>query len=276
MSEMSRYLGTKKKPTYLVGPLERSWILASTRSGRRTDVLHPSEITKSTWCIRESWFLLRGASQEEETYNFRTLNIFQTGHDIHRKWQGWAEGADWLVGAWWCRTHDETWWGKRSDDHQDCPFVVYEEVPAVNNEFRISGHADGWLSGVPDRDDWLWEIKSVGTGTLRMEPGMLHPEGLEYSFSLLNRPLKMHVRQVMLYRWLLQSMFDQGHIEDPPPERALITYECKANQDVKEFVVKYHEDYVAETLSRVQDLWDSGSTPPPCSGGPKCGCGRYS
>lgn len=276
MSELQDYLNTKKRPTYLLGPLERWWMSRTTPSDRRTDVLHPSEITKSDWCIRESWFLLEGEEKKRESISLRLARIFQTGHDAHSSWQSMLAEANWLRGLWSCSQHGQ-WWGLREDYCLECS-VTYEEVPIVHDEYFIAGHADGWVTGVPGQEDALLEIKTIGMGTLRAG-GESVAGGLDKSFSRLTRPLHTHVRQAMLYLYCLKYMYEKGVIQEDPPSQLVFIYELKSDQTPKEFVVQYHEDYLEDTLEKLEELRicrEEGRVPECSKEKGSCSCERYS
>lgn len=181
---------------------------------------------------------------------------------------------DVLIGAWECDEHGE-WWGRRSDSCTSCPHVAYKEVPIVHEKFIISGHADGWLDmewGAPA----LLEIKSIGLGTIRMGGGKIVNGDLSASFALIEKPFEAHVRQASLYVYCLQWMYDQGIIEDSPPEQILFIYENKADQAPREFLVPYRPEVLETTLDKLGALTLAVDNPPECTGKVgKCACGSY-
>ena len=277
---MKQYLETKKKPTFLLGGVERWWISRTIDSDRPTNILHPSEIIKSNWCIRESWFLLRGAEKKKEPIGFRLRNIFETGHDIHNKWQRWLGDMDLLLGWWECDYCQSSWWGKKTQhpSKNACfrPRVIYKEVSIRNDDMLISGHADGWLTWEDDKNpDMLLEIKSIGTGTIRVGGGRMK-ESLEASFSLISAPFPDPVRLASLYVHSLNLMYDKGFVEEKPPAYILFIYECKADQAVKEFRVEYNQEWIDNVLDRIEDLKYHKSSPPECStGSSACPCKAF-
>lgn len=272
-SKLRKYLATKRKNTYLLGSVERWLISRPMSSDRRTDVLHPSEITKSTWCIRESWFLLNGAEKPPEFIGMQLQSIFDVGHAIHGKWQRWLEQMDVLIGVWECQEHGQ-WWGRRSDDCERCPSVSYKEVPVLHEDLWISGHADGWVV-LEDKPPALLEIKSIGMGTLRMGKAPIDASGsLAKSFALLERPIDAHVRQASLYVYCLRWMHSNGIIEDPPPEHIVFVYECKEDSSSRDFLIPYDESVLEPTLAKAEIL-AAATEPPECTGGKNCGCARY-
>lgn len=263
--DLKAFLDAKKKPTYLLGPVERHLLSRTTPSTRRTDVLHPSEMC-SDWCIRASWFLLNGAEKHTEVIPLRLANIFAEGHAIHAKWQAWLAEMDVLRGGWYCRTDDVRWWGLRSD-HKPSSLcqVEYDEVPIIDEQYRISGQADGWLTGL-NGPEAILEIKSIGTGTLRTGGVPIDKGGLAASFRSLNRPLTNHVRQATIYLWVLKRMYEQGKISDLPPNQLLFLYECKEDQSAREYKVQYNEEYIETVLEKLAILDPDSAQPPACTG----------
>ena len=268
-SNLRSYLETLKRPSYLLGPLERHLLTTPRDQSRRTDVLHPSEITKDDWCIRASWFLLNGAEKPAENVSFRLQSIFAEGHAIHDKWQGWLSDMNVLIGTWYCPQHG-MWFGKRQDTCRLCS-VTYREVPIVHYEHYIDGRADGWLDMREGKEPALLEIKSIGTGTIRANGGQLK-SSLSASFAQIKRPYQPHIRQATLYLYCLKWMHTSGLLTPAPPNQILFIYECKEDQAPKEFLVAYHEDYIESTLERLRLLDASSPEPPACTGSDEGSC----
>jgi hypothetical protein len=109
-------------------------------STRDTEHLHPSEICKKDWCPRSSWYTIKGYERDDKPLSFQTLNIFAEGHAIHDKWQTWLTKAGVLEQV---------------------------EVPIINEEHHLMGHADGIINDAKGKA--ILEIKSVGIGTVRVE-----------------------------------------------------------------------------------------------------------
>lgn len=263
-SPLDKLLATRKRPSYLLGPLERFLILNPEEQHRATDVLHPSEISSPKWCIRASWHLLRGADAPKQTHNLRTQSIFAEGHAIHDKWQHWLTRMNVLRGAWHCAEHGD-WWGLRTDSCQECLHVVYREVPILHEEYVISGKADGWLV-VDGQDDAVLEVKSIGIGTIRAYGGKISSKGLAASFKEITEPFDGHVRQASMYLFCLKWMHENGYITEAPPEQILYLYECKENQEAKEFLVPYDEEVLEGTIEHLEELAAAGDEPPRCTG----------
>jgi hypothetical protein len=241
-NSLRKHLETKKKPTVMLGLVER-YLLSQPRDPRASDVLHPSEITKPSWCPREGWYLLSGHTKVEAKPGMQMLSIFEEGHAIHEKWQRWLEGAEILIGA---------------------------EVPVKYPNYRVDGRADGVV--FVDKP-YLLEIKSIGLGTLRMNNFPIQG-GLSASFRMITRPFNDHMRQAMFYAWVLR----QGPF--PDLEDLIFLYECKEDQAAREFTAKYDEDWIAVTLEKLATLFPDHdgvlvSSPPVCSFADDCPCEAY-
>lgn len=260
------YLNARKSPTKVASRIETHLLSRKPDTSRRTDVLHPSEIVSDEWCLRASYFLLTGHEMVRHNHPLRLESIFQTGHDTHDKWQSWAAQAGILFGDYKCQSC-----GTVVQDILGLPTFLchgcgwktwkYAEISVEIPEFRISGHTDGWLS--LDDGDYLWEIKSVGTGTIRhSDPSLMRPS-LSASFKEIRRPFRDHQRQIQLYMAGLQV------------DQAIVTYECKENQEYKEFVLKRNPSLIADVFDRAGWLMEQieRGDEPECSinpGGGSC------
>lgn len=269
--ELKAFLNASKRETRLMGALERH-MLARPFDERNMAVIHPSDIIKSEWCALAQYHALLGNYVEvREKPTLRLASIFAEGHAIHHKWQSWLREMGVLYGLW----HDETGmgWSLSSDIYDS---AEYKEVPLSSAEHMISGHADGWVKGLGE--DFLIEIKSIGTGTLRMEaPALLaqNNDNIELAWKNLRNPLRPHILQGQVYLHLCHLMVKDGLLESAPDE-ILFIYELKANQDYKEFVVKYNPELTAEIFDRALNVaWAVKNTHPPlCSIDIEKGCKR--
>lgn len=276
---LKEYLKTRKKPTVILGRLDR-YLQLKEGEDRPTDVLHPSEIIAKDWCLRGSYHLLRGETSGKGNPNLRAQVVFEEGHDIHDKWQHWLADDGILWGDYGCMVCDSanrTGHRVRSLGYPDHPCQVcgyslwkYAELSLSIPSLRISGHTDGWLK-LPDLGDHLLEIKSIGPGTLRYyEPSLLSAGSLEKAFTQISRPFAGHVRQIQIYLECARRMYPDA------PDRALVLYECKANQQPKEFVVERNSDIIADVLDNAYDLvrMVDRVQEPPCSNNPAKGCAQ--
>ena len=259
-----------KSKTRVIGSVERHIIAKPSDGTRRTDVLHPSEMAGSDWCHRASYFqLLGGKPLGKRTMTLRMASVFEEGHAIHAKWQRWFQDMGKLYGKWYCRECDEHFWGDVycHEDHA----MTYEEVPLFYKPLRIFGHSDGWLKGFGD--DLMLEIKSVGEGTLRFEaPELLaqHDYDFNKAWKAIDAPFMKHITQVQIYMKLAELLEMEGH-----PQEAVLIYQNKATQDIKEFVVPKSDFGItplfeaAEMIVRAVDKQE----PPACNIGVD-GCGK--
>lgn len=191
--------------------------------------LHPSEICKKDWCPRQSYYRIIGLPEPAESFTLQRLNVFAEGNLIHQKWQSWLTEAGVLEQA---------------------------EVPVVNKEHRILGHADGIISDKKGRA--VLEIKSVGVGTIRFEDYPLfarYAKGeitLDAMWNSITHPFDSHIRQLQLYMYCLDI------------HEGIVIYEWKPSQDVKEFSVQYQPELVDPILAScmsVQLSLDEGLPP---------------
>jgi hypothetical protein len=197
-------------------------------------------------------------------------SIFDEGHAIHAKWQNWIAEMGNLYGVW--EKNGERTWGIST------PGAKYREVPLESKKHMIRGHADGWVKGLDE--DFLIEIKSMGAGTIRMEaPSLLVGANgdLETAWRAIKQPFRSHMLQGQMYLHLSHLMVEEGLFESAPDEIVFI-YELKANQDYKEFCVKYDPEYVTEIFENALDVvWAvENQRPPACNIDPVKGCKRCS
>src|ERR1039458_5800422 len=123
-------------------------------------------------------------------------------------------------------------------------------------------------------DDFMVEIKSVGTGTLRMEsPKLLNRYAFQhdgrtfYDFDRLwreiRRPFPGHVRQAQVYLWMALQM-------GLPYRKVVFIYEHKGHQQVKEFTVTLSDRLLEPILNgiiAVREAVESGEAPECPQGG---------
>jgi len=210
---------------------------------RDTEHYHPSEICKRDWCVRQSGYRMLGhnESNPERPKPFKTLNIFEEGNRIHRKWQGWLKAIGLLQGQWYCRECYHIWYGGSVCEACQSKQTDYQEVPLYDEDYHITGHADGHV--VLDGEDHLIEIKSVGIGTFRYENFPLFNRyanreiTADQMWNEVNRPFLSHLKQGTFY------MHCTGI------KKMIYIYEWKASQDIKEFMVSYQPEVISDILS---------------------------
>lgn len=235
---------------------------------RAEDMLHPSDMCKGDWCARADFYRIVKApfDTKANSPSFVLENIFEEGHGIHRKWQRWLHEMGVLYGVFFCRACRERWW---DTSPMDCPHCgstrrpLYQEIPLVAEELRIIGHSDGGINK-PNEPLRLLEVKSIGLNSLRFEAPDLweryqNNETLDHIWMDVKRPFANHLRQGMLYLYLINRGKDGIYC----PEIVFI-YEFKPNQRVKEFVVKYNPRFVERMIAGAETVvaaLDSGKAP---------------
>lgn len=217
---------------------------AERNAQRDTEHLHPSDLSKTNWCPRATYYKITGEEESNtQRLSLQRMNVLEEGHRIHDKWQSFMRLTGRLKGNWHCSACDAVWWGKSPDECPECGYsgkhITYREVPIKDKEHRIIGHADG----VVEFDkDYVIEIKSVGLGTLRWEAPSLYASyedgnvDIDGLWKNIMRPLPAHARQVQLYMHCLGI------------HQALVLYEWKPTQAVKEFTLTYSTDVVQPLL----------------------------
>jgi hypothetical protein len=279
--ELRALLDTTKTETRLLGDIQRLLLQPGESSGLRNDALHPSEISHSDWCPRASYYRLAGVepSTKEVGTHWQLQMIFDEGREIHHKWQKriWDIGR--LGGNFYCTACHVAWGAVAPSEcdscHADRQFLRYLEVPLRTQSLSLAGHADG-LDG-----DALIEIKSIGLGTLRFEAPELIANH-SYKFQLngksrgfldydalwdsIRRPFPTHLIQGNLYSYMSRRY-----------HTIIFLYECKWNQRVKEFVVKYREERIADRLDMCSQITMAlqGGTIPACPFDGCADCQRY-
>lgn len=280
--------------------LDRKRIEAE-RSVHRTGIIYPSEMAKSNWCPRATYYRMSGRPQPEGSTSFALENVFAEGNAIHAKWQRWMADTGLLWGDWRCSRCGVAVTTCTKPDAMGCVGIDwtdfgqqtlyldaidqtvtpkqfphdwrYKEVTLRSQTHRVSGHADGALL----KHNCLVELKSVGVGSLRFEaPNLLEQNTYDISgkkvididglWKNLHRPLLSHVRQGNIYLWMAKEM-------GLPFDSIVFLYEFKANQQVKEFQISMSDDILnpmLDTASQVEYALSVGIAPA-C---PWAGCGQ--
>lgn len=259
---LAQYSKAYSSPTVLLGDIQAHLLAESHKpSDRRQDIIHPSEMAKNLWCDRQIYYRLSQTPESNplaDKVSFQLANIFEEGHQIHKKWQTWLNDMGRLWGLWYCESCRDSFYATSPKACEYChsEHLEYAEVPLSDGkEHGITGHADG---AIPDLNA-LIEIKSIGLGTLRMEePSLLSKhylkteEGhkvydLDGIWKDLNSPFPSHLRQANIYLHLCEIM-------GLPYTQMIFLYEFKANQSVKEFTIKRSEKIMEPLLDRVKHL----------------------
>lgn len=214
--------------------------------------IRPSEMAANEWCPRQTYYrLTEEPVSDQESFSMRRENIFEEGHYIHAKWQNWMWKAGGLVGVFRCKKCGHGWMDKSPTNCPSCSstMLAYKEVPLYSEEYRIKARADGeWED---DQGRALVELKSVGLGTIRWDAPLLYAAyekgevDLDGLWKRIKRPLLAHRKQINLYLWLRKL------------ENAIVIYEWKPTQAVKEFHLTYDEELVLPMLGGAKSVIDA-------------------
>lgn len=257
MNELTKAIaGTYRDKDKLVSGVARHLIRQMNQEGRRQDVIHPSEVAKKTWCPRALYYRISGVKTDIVPRKLAFEIAFETGHDAHRKWQDWFWEMGTLKGVFGCLNCDLHWWDQSPITCIRCEvgkeLLYYAEVPVSNPEHLLYGSADGDIVRA-DGGSVLIEIKTIGTGTVRIEMPRLmerytyhHVDedgdvrtGVDWYglWSGIRRPFPAHVRQGMIYCFCY-GRDEIVYIYDP---KFITAYP-------KEFELKFRKDLIADTL----------------------------
>jgi CRISPR/Cas system-associated exonuclease Cas4 (RecB family) len=270
---MAALAESKKSRSVLLGDIHKHLLDQHDKpTDRRQDIIHPSEMAKSDWCPRQTYYRLAGVSPEKgRSFSAQLEGVFEEGHMIHAKWQKWLQQMGRLWGTWRC---GECKWAKVATggllycEHCDARQPLeYREVPVeAEEEFLIAGHEDGAIEDLQA----LVEIKSIGIGTVRFDQPELLREytvktedgktviDLDGLWKSLRRPFGSHIRQTQIYLRLCQEM-------GLPFDKVIFLYEYKATQAQKEFVVQYNPEIAEplfETALDIKYALKKGKPPP--------------
>lgn len=255
---MKAYLEAKKHDTVLLGDVAQHLQLQV--DDRDATVIHPSEMCKSDWCPRATWHRLVGHTvPEPSVVSFRLSLIFDTGTESGKKWQQWTGDMGILWGRWECvLCHEEKYEWSSDLGSTACPALVsgghhmwkYMEVPLRHG--LIGGHADGVVNPTGD-ESLIMENKTIGPGTLRLLNVMAddeHDEVGHDKFSRITKILPSHFRQTQCYLRMAQSLVS----EVGPITRAVVVYEYKSDQQVREFVIEYDPRWTEYLWETAEDI----------------------
>lgn len=242
---------THKIDTRLLGKIQRRIVAANAErnESRDTENLHASEMCKPDWCERASWYRMTGVSQSDpgKAVTHHTAGLYEEGHEIHEKYQRWMWDLGILEGLFECLVCEHLWWSCSPDECVSCKqprrVLVYREVPIISTTMRIVGHADGQLND--DKGRALVELKSIGLGTFRFEvPGIYKRfnDGemtAQEMWKEIRRPFSSHLKQVMIYMYVTGI------------HTCVFIYEFKANQQQKEFVVRFQPKLIEDIIAKI-------------------------
>lgn len=287
---LKRIAEAKKSGSHLLEDVERH-LIGEAEDGydptnRRMEVIHPSEVASGDWCPYSTFLRIKlareGRLPPRPANRFQLQNIFDEGHEYHRKWQSRAERMGRLYGTWECHLCHHRWKAVSPKECLSCgeSAVNYREVGLHDDQANIHGHADGHITLEPFKeslDDYIWEVKSIGLGTVRMDnPKVVRDNTYEVTthtgmkrkvvdhegiWAAIKMPFPAHLRQGLIYLRLYNKL-----------DKIVFLYEYKATSAVKTFTVKRDDmavDYLWDVCYDIMYALDKGSTPPAC---PKGGC----
>lgn len=249
---LKAFIAAGKNKTRVLGSVERHVLSKPAGDGRSWQYLHPSDMVSAEWCYRASYYHLLGHEPVQKERGFRIMSVFEEGHAIHNKWQTWLKEMEVLYGKYRCLECGTTFFGLPTDHDPKLHPKDFEylEVPLLYEPLKIAGHSDGWIRGLGD--DMMLEIKSIGVGTLRWEaPELLmdNKNDFDKAWKQINAPFGKHVSQVQLYMKLAELLYPDNH-----PKEAVIIYEAKPNQEVKEFVVAKSDFQISGILEAAERI----------------------
>lgn len=274
-------LDTAKRDTRLLGDVQRLLLRSGESDWLRNDALHPSEISHSDWCPRASYYRMAGVEplKPPTDRHWQLQMVFDEGNEIHHKWQKriWDLGRLW--GDFYCTACHYAWGATAPSECENChagrQFLRFNEIPLQAQALNLAGHADGGV------ENTLIEIKSIGLGTLRFEAPHLiknhtynfHLNGKSRTFldydavwDAIRMPFPSHVRQGDFYCYMHRKITE-----------VIFLYECKWNQRVKEMVVRYRQERIADRLDYCGQITLAlqGGKIPACPFGGCADCQRY-
>jgi hypothetical protein len=245
----------------LLGPLTRHVMrkqaaeegFNSTGEERRSDVMHPSDMSRPDWCPRHDYYRIIGAPQgkvSQANPSFTMANILTEGTNIHTKYQTWLWEMGVLFGWWYCNECSCYWEALAPNECPHCGSarIEYREVPLLNEWAMVAGHSDGAVHGLLD-EDVLIEVKSIGIRSLAFEAPRLYEQYVKGApaadiWFQINRPFGSHLKQGMFYLWLAAGRYN----------KIFFIYESKFNQQVKGFMVKYNPHLIVSQLNDIKDV----------------------
>ena len=263
-SQLQGFKDTYKRTDILLPKIERHVLRMakerSLNSSRRDDVLHPSEMAKSSWCGRHNYYRMTGhpVDYKGRSPSFRMENVFDYGHSAHRKYQQWLQDMGVLWGKWLCKNCGHEFVSDTPESCEKCSGskFIYKEVPLVDESLMIAGHSDGvvFIDGAYK----MIEIKTVGVSTLRFEAFSLFDKyqserlTVDELWFMIKRPFATHIRQGQIYLHLAKTAFPELNVDE-----IVFIYEWKPTQEVKEFVVKYNPELISNILETAEKVAES-------------------
>jgi CRISPR/Cas system-associated exonuclease Cas4 (RecB family) len=255
---LKNFKDTYKRREILLPQIERHVLKkAQEPSDRRSDILHPSEMAKVSWCPRHDFYRLTEvpANYKKRAPSFKLENVFDYGHSVHAKYQRWLQEMGILFGKWRCKECLNQWEGYAPEHCPSCLSrkVVYKEVSLVDEDLMIAGHSDGIVK--MGDDNYMIEIKTIGYGSLRFEAQTLFEKSQQENWTIeelwfqIQRPFSSHIRQGQIYLHLAKKAYPDLNVD-----KIIYIYEWKPTQEVKEFVISYNPEFVQDRLDLAAEI----------------------
>lgn len=271
----SSVFNTMKK-TGLVKQIDQYLLLQSANEGDTDRKNITNSPSSALGCVRANYYQRSGTPKDP--IDARVRRIFDNGHGMHERIQGYLKKMG---------------------------LLLMDEVPLVNDEYEIQGHTDGILAkkkGNLKAVDVL-ELKSInGRGFQALKDALekhkaqamvylfcleehrkylqsKYPSYMDFKKSTLPRKIKYRNRYLHLkdgthytrdekiaFKVKQHMLLDEllYHVA-VPIDTAILLYECKDTQDMKEFEVKMDESLIGEVLAKYEEsneYWRLGKIPP--------------
>jgi hypothetical protein len=187
----------------------------------------------------------------------KNYKIFKVGDAFHDLIKGWIRENGLLIDY---RKPDGTvpvnWFTKQPDPEFPCSSEALE-IPKA----KIDG------IGIFNGKLWIYEFKSINDGGFN---GKKYPSG--FVVPPLNMPKDEHLRQAMLYAYLLEEGLENGdysHIKElegiTEVEGVIYLYINKNDSEIKEFKIKKDMSVfegVVKDIVAIQEYNEQGKLPP--------------
>lgn len=258
---MKSLFNTMKKEDGLVKQLDQFLLKGNAKNEDDTDRKNVTNSPSSALgCVRANYYQRQGV--EKDPIDPRLRRIFDNGHGVHDRLQGYLEKMG---------------------------ILFMREVPLHNEEYEIQGHTDGFmsLSGNPKIVEIL-EIKSINAHQFSAlkEPKPEHraqaqvyifcseehrkylrekyPTHIDFKRSLLARKVKyrklyLHLKDGAKYtrEEKIKHKVSQHLQMDKilynlvkPVTKAIVLYECKNTQELKSYTIEVDNDVMDEVLEK--------------------------
>jgi CRISPR/Cas system-associated exonuclease Cas4 (RecB family) len=200
---------------------------------------HPSELSTNP-CTRSMTYRWIEAPAEKKAIQPRVKRIFDVGHHFGFIMQQYFWDMDILEGDYECVECKHEWWDTSPKKCPNCKTQLfiwdnlkYNEIPIRNEDWNITGHADGIL--VLDGERVLIELKSIKNRDKKTSDKAV-------CFEDLSSAKTEHVHQANLY-------MDARGID-----RGIIIYFAKNTQETKEFPIRRMDMMLTPSYNKIVEV----------------------